>query len=233
MDASIRVRVGSRSERFSAEFAFNLLTRLEGAIGHRLTPIQITTEPYVPGCTFSDVRTWDWPSSTERLRRLAKEGADLVILSSSFLDWDTPAEYMNDDLYRFEDELNKLGITVISIEAYSQDDRSWMIERFRGVHEWFGAEIEEILLEMVAGYRTGTLCFPYGALPYFLLNPVRTSLPAEHLRAFVGFQPWQYGRIPRRWPTPTFPMENMLAGIDGQPLPKTGAIPIELKGYSR
>ena len=229
MDASFRMRVGSASEQLSAELALAIVPYLQHAMGRRLAPIQLTLEPYADSCPFSDVRTWDWPSSRDRLRQLAREGLNLLILSERFLNWDTPAEVMNDDLYRFEDELTRLGMAVLSIEAYPPDHLAGMLSRFGGVREWFGAEMEEILVEMVDGYRAETLCFPYGALPYLLLDPQQTSLRDNHLQVFVGFQPWQYEHVLSRWPAPEFPMQNMLAGISGQRFPKTGAIPIKLK----
>ena len=64
-----------------------------------------------------------------------------------------------------------------------------MLSHFGSVREWFGAEIEVILAAMVDGYRTGSLCFPYGGLPYLLLEPQQTSLRDNHLQVFVGFQP--------------------------------------------
>jgi len=231
MNTSFRVRVGSRSERLSTEFALAILPHLQRATGHRLAPIQITPEPYVDGCPFSDVRSWDWPSSSERLRELAKGGLNLLILSERSLDWDTPAEVMNDDLHRFEDDLARLGLVVISIETYSENHLPGMLSRFRGVPEWFGAGIEEVLVEMLEGYSHESLSLPYGGLPYFLLDPQQASLPLpdDHLQAFVGFQLCQYERALRRWPIAQFPMENVLAGINGQLFPKTGAIPVDLK----
>ena len=120
-------------------------------------------------------------------------------------------------------------MAVLAIEAYSPEHLAWMLSRFGSVREWFGAEMEEILVEMVDGYRTGSLCFPYGGLPYLLLDPQQTSLRDNHLQVFVGFQPWQHEHVLSRWPAPEFPMQNMLAGISGQRFPKTGAIPIKLK----
>lgn len=198
MDASFRMRVGSASEQLSAAFSFAVVPYLVRAMGRQLAPIQLTTLPYAESCPFSDVLTWDWPSSIERLRKLAREGLNLLILSERFLEWDTPAEVMNDDLYRFEDELTRLGMAVLSVEAYPPDHLAGMLSRFGDVREWFGAEMEEILVEMVDGYRTEALCFPSGALPYLLLDPQQTSLRDNHLQLFVGFQPWQYERVLRR-----------------------------------
>ena len=117
MDASFRMRVGSGSEKLSGELALAIVPYLERAVGRRLAPIQLTLEPYADSGSFSDVRAWDWPSSRDRLRQLVKEGVNLLILSEHFLNWDTPAEVMNDDLYCFEDELARLSMAVLAIEA--------------------------------------------------------------------------------------------------------------------
>ena len=84
------------------------------------------------------------------------------------------------------------------------------------------AGVVEILEEMLRDYVTETLMWPYGSLPYLLLEPglgdERVSCE-DCVRAWVGFQPWQYGRVLSRWPVSEFPMGQ----CDRQCAGKTGS----------
>jgi len=231
MNESFRMRIGSCSEKLSADLAFAILPHLQHVSGQELVPIQITLEQYRTDCHFSDVRSWNWPSSIENLRELARKGTNLLLLSEHFLDWDTPAEAINDDLDRFEDELAAEGISVISIEAYLEDQKTRMYKKFEKVKRWHEAMVKHILTKMIDGFMTETLCCPYGALPYILLDPKTTDMcqnDRKHFRALVGFQPWQYEKVLKRWPTPEFPLKHEISKLKWKPVPETGAVPMSI-----
>jgi len=231
MNESFRMRIGSCSERLSADLAFAILPHLQRVSGQELAPIQITLEQYRNDCHFSDVRSWNWPSSIENLRKLAGKGSNLLLLSQHFLDWDTPAEVINDDLGRFEDELAAESISVISIEAYFENQQAEMCAKFGDVQRWHEATVKHILTEMLDGFMTETLCCPYGVLPYILLDPETTDMrqnDRKHFRALVGFQPWQYEKVLKRWPTPEFPLKHEISKLKWKPVPGTGAVPMNV-----
>jgi hypothetical protein len=226
MPDTFRMRIGSCSEGISARYAFDILPVLACVTGKQLSPVQIMREQHTDLCPFVDVKTWDWPTSINRLRELVWTGANIVILSNDFLDWNTPADAINNDLYRFEDELSALGVSVLSVESYSDKQQTEMPNFFSKVTQWHTASLNNIVREMLDGFKTETLCCPYGYLPYLLIDPdeaVQSEALKQHFRALVGFQPWQYDRILQRWPTPEFPLKHW------RPIPQKGAIPMEVE----
>ena len=180
-----------------------------------------------------DARILGWDSAIGSLRSASREGVNTIILSDEFQDWQTPHDAINEDLDRFENTLEALSIDVLSLESFSEKQRSEFPERFDKVRKWHEAGVAEILEEMLRDYVTETLVWPYGNLPYFLLDPVlgdeRVSCE-DCVRAWVGFQPWQYERVLSRWPVSEFPMRHVTASVRGRPVPENwGALPMVVR----
>ncbi len=232
MTSSFQMKIAACSEAVAVGWAYAAVPFISAALDRDLKVHQITQKKHAEKYPFTDINSLDWPSSIAFLHKLAEKGVNLLILSDGFLNWDTPREFINEDLDRFEAELDSLNFSVICVDGYSDDLDVQVVDAFSRVNDWTIAELGEVIAEMVNGHRPESLCLPPGMLPYILVDPreVEGKPGLEStIKALVGFQPWQYEHVCSRWPTPSFPFSHWLPNpANGGASQDTGPIPMAI-----
>ncbi len=214
-------------------FARQLLPALEHVRGRAVRAAQFTVGRCCETLPFADVRALDWELAIDRLEAASREGVNTILLSEEFQNWNTTNGAINEDLASFEDTLEVLSVDVLSLESFSDKQMGEFPERFDRVSGWHEAAIVDVLKEMLRDHVVETLVWPYGNLPYILLDPKLDESRVNSkdcVRAWVGFQPWQYERVLSRWPVSEFPMKHVTARVQGRAAPENlGAVPLALR----
>lgn len=233
MSMSFRIRIGASSERVSGGFILRLLPVLGKVRSRTVSTVQLMAERLTNDLPFIDVRALDWKSAADYLKSASGEGANVILLSEKFLDWRTPHEAINEDLERFESASAAASVDIVLLESFSDRQREELPSRFDEIPEWHKATVADVLQEMVKDYITETLVWPYGNLPYILLDPELDDCELGRrnlVRGWVGFQPWQYERVLSRWPVLEFPMKHVTGRVQGRAVPENlGAVPFLLE----
>jgi len=232
MTEAFRLRIASSSEKTSTDFVPIVLSYLESLQNIRYNAIQLCPEQWNNQFPFEDVRNLDWASSIEKIKTLAKQGFNLIILSERYLDWNTNNKCINDDQKLLDETLESLNMAVISVETFLEEDyEQWLSSIFSRPQEFYKIDIREILQFMLDGFKAYSLLLPYGVLPYFKLHPDFKNYfqnNPEVIKSLVGFQHWQYKKFLKRYPNVTFVTEHMTGRLDGKPVARTGAVPVIL-----
>jgi len=194
MKKAIRFRVMSSDEAVSIKFCIRVLEYMGNEQSRSIRPIIISTNKFsIQGIDFSDITRWSFDNAVDNLEELVRQGNNTIILSEDFCEWKSKKEFINEDLYRFEDLLEKKGVNVITVESYftkSIEIRQRFFINFNKVNKTYSSTIEEIIHIMVSDYRDTSLISPLSCSPYFMLNPEidEKTIIEGNLTAYVGFQ---------------------------------------------
>lgn len=224
----MRIRIGAENERSAAIFAQRLLPFVEAATGQKIVAAAICQEPitcFSPEATKAciPVDSWQFKEAGDNIYKLAHAGINFIILSEQFLFWKTDKETINDDLEAFERALMETGMSVIYIGSFEDADE--YKSYFSDSSHWPDFTATQIAALMAKDYRHYDLILPWGALPYFIIEPAdyQNLKSSPSFRALVGFQPWTYEKLPQDSLPVKFPFIHWLP--DNCPAVKVGPVP--------
>lgn len=224
----MRIRIGAENERSAAIFAQRFLPFVETATGQKIVAAVICQETitcFSPEATKTYIPddSWQFQEAGADIHKLAHAGINFIILSEQFLFWKTDKETINDDLEAFEQALIETGMSVIYIGSFEDADK--YKSYFADSSQWPDYAATQIAALMAEDYRHYDLILPWGALPYFIIEPIdyQRLKNSPSFRALVGFQPWTYEKLQQDCLPEKFPFIHWLP--DKCPGVKVGPVP--------
>lgn len=188
------IRVEAANTGVALRFALRLLPHMEAIRGRECCPALIGAKPSCgPVILFSNISEWSFANAIPKTMSLREDGVNTLIIMPEYTDWRGTGDTINADLYAFEDYLADELIDVITLDEHGDTWGPAKLDgHFGNLSEtaWCRRRLRTMLSVMIAGGNdSGSLISPYGATPYFLLDPAlkETHEVCRELRLLAGF----------------------------------------------